>query len=1094
MMGSNSLGSKANFSQTIHFKGSETEYSAEVVAQDVTINCSKGDHRNGSSKVKLKNLVDYNWELKYHIGQLIACHVNGKHYAYTLKPKGKLGMFRVVNMETDERVLIKDFKGTIQDISFALTPQVILGCVDENGNLVVYTVDSKGNQLECNLLLHVNHSNPDPTCGNYRVIWCPYVPTYGENSDTVDDPAKLLVLLNGSKAEVWDVSLVNAKYGTGTYLEIAPNEEYDGYVEIDGHCMDIIDASFSPDGTALATASLDGYVKFFQVYMIESEDPRCLHQWQPHDGKALSCLLFLDNVKSYALTDSKFWKFAITGANYNAEMKIWSCESWTCLQTIRFEPSPHSVIPNLFLKVTLDMSAEYLLMSDINNRILYTLQIQKNEEERTASVSTISEFLLPSSFLSFCIVNVSETNLRNSNSSEDLYDDDQEDYEDETSLTAIAMKMIVVQPKSLQECTVTFKPEGSMASNLKSVYGNVLENNESEVNEIDENLPKFNDLESSLNRLLQKGDYQQQSSINLSPECNSPVLNSSPTALIALVKKENNAVLIDFQQPQKDNCASGGSSPSREVQEILSLNNPSTHVVQEYFDNLKLSDTEATVLPTNDYAANDEAEAPKTDAWPNMVMAKAIEIELNRRKEQTDEDSTKIKDLSYRMKSMEDILKEQTKLIQSLQQEIKIQNGKKSNEYDIRNVFVKELDTALSKHTSKMFTGFAEEQKRKEREQYDKLVNSVTQTINKSICDNLQTIITHDIKVNVLPSILSIFEELQMQLDVQYSQKLHLIDQLLKTNIAKLFNKASVAESLSSSVINVIKPSLDNCYKEMIGTTLIPSWERVCHTMFQQIHNTFTQGTKEYTSSVEMYMDRQRKVQDKGKDLINQMQTVSESMKSHTEKLSSHISEDMQKQINIAFNNMQERMTDRITEVVKEQVKIGFRTHAAVLEDSVVNAVRSRAVTPSPHVIDTQAQLTQINNLLMKGNIDTAFQQALSASATSNDLTLVLHICENIKPQDIFGMNNCILQQHVLLSLVQQLGTDISSHTEIKIRYLEEAILNLETYNQMTKDHVPNILKELSKQLTLFISNKPSHKLITNMRMLVFIINSMIGN
>lgn len=39
----------------------------------------------------------------------------------------------------------------------------------------------------------------------------------------------------------------------------------DGMLALNHHDMDIVDAAFSPDGTALATASLDGYVKFFQV-------------------------------------------------------------------------------------------------------------------------------------------------------------------------------------------------------------------------------------------------------------------------------------------------------------------------------------------------------------------------------------------------------------------------------------------------------------------------------------------------------------------------------------------------------------------------------------------------------------------------------------------------------------------------------------------------------------------------------------------------------------------------------------------------------------------------------------------------------------
>lgn len=47
------------------------------------------------------------------------------------------------------------------------------------------------------------------------------------------------------------------------------------------------------------------------------------------------------------------------------------------------------------------------------------------------------------------------------------------------------------------------------------------------------------------------------------------------------------------------------------------------------------------------------------------------------------------------------------------------------------------------------------------------------------------------------------------------------------------------------SVANVITPILERCYKDMITATLIPSWEKICGTMFQQINETFTKGTKE---------------------------------------------------------------------------------------------------------------------------------------------------------------------------------------------------------------------------------------------------------
>ena len=39
----------------------------------------------------------------------------------------------------------------------------------------------------------------------------------------------------------------------------------EGFMEILDHGQAVMDAAFSPDGTALATASVDGYVKFYQV-------------------------------------------------------------------------------------------------------------------------------------------------------------------------------------------------------------------------------------------------------------------------------------------------------------------------------------------------------------------------------------------------------------------------------------------------------------------------------------------------------------------------------------------------------------------------------------------------------------------------------------------------------------------------------------------------------------------------------------------------------------------------------------------------------------------------------------------------------------
>lgn len=59
----------------------------EVFANDVVVTTNTGNHNHGSSKVKLTNIVDYNWEAKFYPGRLIDVHNSGKYLAYCIKRK-----------------------------------------------------------------------------------------------------------------------------------------------------------------------------------------------------------------------------------------------------------------------------------------------------------------------------------------------------------------------------------------------------------------------------------------------------------------------------------------------------------------------------------------------------------------------------------------------------------------------------------------------------------------------------------------------------------------------------------------------------------------------------------------------------------------------------------------------------------------------------------------------------------------------------------------------------------------------------------------------------------------------------------------------
>lgn len=56
--------------------------------------------------------------------------------------------------------------------------------------------------------------------------------------------------------------------------------------------------------------------------------------------------------------------------------------------------------------------------------------------------------------------------------------------------------------------------------------------------------------------------------------------------------------------------------------------------------------------------------------------------------------------------------------------------------------------------------------------------------------------------------------------------------------------------------------------------------------------------------------------------------------------------------------------------------------------------------------------------------------QALTAA----DLNLVLYVCETVDTQQVFGQHPCPLSQPVLLSLIQQLSSDLGTRTELKLK------------------------------------------------------------
>ena len=79
---------------------------------------------------------------------------------------------------------------------------------------------------------------------------------------------------------------------------------------------------------------------------------------------------------------SKLWSFLVTGTVSKHELKIWSTQSWSCLQTVTLLVPPTTGLVgghDSYLQVSVDLSASYLVLCDIARKVTFHLLIDKGK-------------------------------------------------------------------------------------------------------------------------------------------------------------------------------------------------------------------------------------------------------------------------------------------------------------------------------------------------------------------------------------------------------------------------------------------------------------------------------------------------------------------------------------------------------------------------------------------------------------------------------------------------------------------------------------------------------------------------------------------
>ncbi|CAH8871689.1 unnamed protein product [Trichobilharzia szidati] len=464
-------------------------------------------------------------------------------------------MVRLLNIETGQKLLLRSFADRIIYLDFAMRQEALLAVLDYSGALNIFHIDqgSVGSDpMTSSLFFSLKPPDNFVPLDVASLTWCPWVSgskapvlctpeNYSDAYKLSNDPSLVIAFSVHHKVKVLDVGLVVSLLPKHFPQDIQSSEpitwneseildsakkctiESVYYAEMSNHSDAITAITLSRDGSCLASGSLDGQVCLYSLVNRPSGDTsiilRPIHVFRPHDGLPIYSVIFLDNILRN--DESSTWSHLLTGAQFNREIRLWSCLDWSCLQTVRFcpgalnlDPLKQANMPSLKpgLLLFLDRTASFLIAADVTRRVLYTFEIGSVEttaenltelEDGISSVSScrkmcivsVGEFLLTSPCLLFALGSFSRKAGTDAASVHNGRNGSQEVFMDQISL-----EIHIIHSRNLLVGTMRFELPHRSKSAMLNVINSIIQSSSSvksslshdtNNNDNDDNSPKL---------------------------------------------------------------------------------------------------------------------------------------------------------------------------------------------------------------------------------------------------------------------------------------------------------------------------------------------------------------------------------------------------------------------------------------------------------------------------------------------------------------------------------------------------------------------------------------------------------------------------
>lgn len=1104
-------------SQEIQFTGNNNFFSFPVYGSDVLVNASKIDlteSNMASNKVRFSQISKYNWEEKFYQGNLVSCNSNFVAYVLKRNKEDKGDQIRIINHQTSTRQLVHGPKKEIIDICFESVKSNFLGVVDSEGTLFVFDVDEKNpGKILVNLIIAIKRDVKEED--HQHLIWAPYLLL----SKDAHEP--MIALSNGVNAEVYYLKKIqeelNLDSDQSSENKIYMREELGASVRLikDCHTQTISCLAVSPDTNVLVTCSLDGHVKFWSLNStdIENSVDDILQEWVPHDGQPVTSLLFCDDLM-VPVDVNPFWRYLITATEKSSILKVWCTVTWDCLQTLRLGDYVDQIPSSSpCMKVSLDISAKYLILADIHRPVLYICYLSQAEKEKLL-VTSMSEFILKEPLLCFTILSAKD--YKSQVTAEDSHnvgmltgidgeadhsiEDIEDDLIDKKVITSV--KLFAIQKREVQRLSIKYSADHSLdllpplstaassQEDLMSIKDGLSDIDAADVFSADKLLllqdsPLCTDesIASSITAITNvtvNGDHGDEE--ELVPE--EIVLENDTSLLSSIVTSRQNS-LTDNDNLLSSIITSRQNSLTETVPIVVKESDIDTDlavsVTEEAITNdissLSLSESHSA-LPIDHHDSSIIFAVPtpreeraailnrsNSDPVPTQVLTKTSETQQ----------------LVALLDTQRQVLKNQQQILIEQQKELKELKGMMKQVIHRQNETPVSTSDPNDRDDLKVYMQLWQKNTNKE---FNKVCSQKLDQLSKNM--DMAAEQRENKNLNILSNLINSTIAIKVENTIKQEMKPLVINSLEKMH-AKLAEKVNiqVAQTLTDKVAHatgIMQGAMPNAFSEMFAQIILPGFEKALTAMFAQVDKLFRVGTSQYLEHLSKHLDGKRQKQQEAQDpLLGHLQELIQSFQATADRLTSGVETNlealMQKQLCDSLEKMQNnfcktiesRVVPSISESISKSLAGAMEEFKTEISESLSQSMQQSAVFQQQDstVKSEQESMSIILRLVEQGNFNKAFEEALTAS----NLSLVMFLCKKIEPNGIFQDASCPFPQPTILSLIQQLSVNLGEETETKRRYLEESIMALDRDDEITREHLPVVLQGLNEQLNQTIDH-----------------------